>query len=107
MFKVDYRESPPEEKERVRDIFSRGGVRAVFADQINSRLKNNGGAVNALVIGRLYCRLGDKEPAVSWLDRAISGPRHFWLPYLNVDPLYDNLRSDPRFKEILHRMNLP
>ena len=107
LFKLDYRESPLQEKQRVRDIFSRGGVRAVFADQIASRQKHDSGAVNALIIGRLYCRLGDKGPALFWLDRAMSGPRHFAQPYLNVDPLYDNLRSDPRFKEILHHMNLP
>ena len=82
-------------------------MRAVFADQIDSRLKNNGGAVNALMIGRLFGRLSDKEPALFWLDRSLNGPRHFGQPYLNVDPLYDNLRGYPRFKEILHRMNLP
>jgi len=30
-----------------------------------------------------------------------------WLVYLNVDPFYDNIRGDPRFKEIVRRIGLP
>ena len=57
----------------------------------------------------LSASLGDKEKALEYLNRAFQerGTGAFILPFINVDPLYDFLRDDPRFKEILHRMNLP
>ena len=57
----------------------------------------------------LSASLGDKEKALEYLNRAFQerGIGAFILPFINVDPLYDFLRDDPRFKEILHRMNLP
>jgi eukaryotic-like serine/threonine-protein kinase len=53
----------------------------------------------------IYAGLGDSEQAFKWLQKAYEdGPG--WLIYLNVDPRYDSLRSDPRFQDLLHRMNL-
>jgi tetratricopeptide (TPR) repeat protein len=108
LLKLDYRYRTPEAKQRIREVFARGGMRAVFAQELESLLKGNESerTVDALAISRLYCQLGDRESALSWLDRAMNGPRYFWQPYLNVDPLYDPLRDDPRFKEILHKMGL-
>jgi hypothetical protein len=29
------------------------------------------------------------------------------MPYVSVDPIFDILRAEPRFQDILRRMNLP
>jgi eukaryotic-like serine/threonine-protein kinase len=53
----------------------------------------------------IYAGLGDSEQAFKWLQKAYEdGPG--WLIYLNVDPRYDSLRSDPRLADLLRRMNL-
>jgi serine/threonine-protein kinase len=53
----------------------------------------------------IYAGLGDSVQAFKWLQKAYEdGPG--WLIYLNVDPRYDSLRSDPRFQDLLRRMNL-
>jgi serine/threonine protein kinase/Tfp pilus assembly protein PilF len=57
-------------------------------------------------IGIAYLGLGDRNRAFLWLDRAID-EKCMWLTWLNSDPLFDRLRSDPRFTELLRRMNFP
>jgi DNA-binding winged helix-turn-helix (wHTH) protein/tetratricopeptide (TPR) repeat protein len=61
--------------------------------------------VSPLDMALLYAGLGDKNQAFSWLERACvekSGP----LIYLRVEPRLDPLRSDVRFKSLLHRLRL-
>jgi TolB-like protein len=53
-----------------------------------------------------YLRLGDKEKALKYLEKGYQ-ERDGGMVYLAVDPLYDPLRSDPRFQNLLRRMNLP
>jgi tetratricopeptide (TPR) repeat protein len=53
----------------------------------------------------LYAVLGDRDQAFDILGRAYD--RHeLWLIYLKVDPVWDNLRTDPRFQPFLHRVGL-
>jgi serine/threonine-protein kinase len=49
--------------------------------------------------------LGEKDEAIKWLEKSYE--QHLsTLNSLKVEPLFDDLRSDPRFLEILRRMNL-
>lgn len=52
----------------------------------------------------VYIGLQDKEKALFWLEKAYQ-ERFMGLPALNVDPIYDGLRSDARFQQILVQMN--
>jgi len=62
--------------------------------------------VPADVIARLYAGLGEKSKALDWLDRAYR--QDTWsLMLLQVEPMYDNLRSEPRFQALVKKMRLP
>lgn len=52
-----------------------------------------------------YAGLGDKDQALDWLEKACMD-RPWQLTYLIVEPRLDPLRSDPRFKTLLHRLGL-
>ena len=55
---------------------------------------------------RIYLGLGENVKAMEELERA-SGAREVRLPWLLVDPIFDHLRDDPRFREIRVRAGLP
>ncbi len=56
-------------------------------------------------IATLYTRAGMNKEAVDWLEKAYQAHDQN-MPYISVDPIFDDLRSDPRFGEILRRMKL-
>jgi tetratricopeptide (TPR) repeat protein len=50
-----------------------------------------------------YIGLGDKEQALAWLEKAYD--RHSnTMATLKVNPIYDPLRGDPRFRDLLRRV---
>jgi serine/threonine-protein kinase len=56
-------------------------------------------------VALIFMALDDKEKAFEWLERAYKD-RDLWLLFIKVDPLFDSLRSDPRFKALLKKINL-
>jgi len=53
-----------------------------------------------------YAALGEKEQAVGYLKAAVD-THDGLLDRVYTDPGMDPLRSDPRFQEILRRLNFP
>jgi tetratricopeptide (TPR) repeat protein len=53
----------------------------------------------------LYGALGRKDEAFEWLEKSYR-ERSNGLSVIKVYPLINDLRSDPRFTEMLRRMNL-
>ncbi|MDB4306017.1 protein kinase [bacterium] len=56
-------------------------------------------------IAGFYAMAGEHDEALDWLERGfeVHDPS---LPYIDM-PVFDPLRSDPRFQDLLRRMNLP
>lgn len=62
---------------------------------------------NAFSLAVVYTALGEKDDAFRWL--AYERP-HAWIPWIRTGsfwkPLWDD-PDDPRFQDLLRRMNLP
>ena len=61
---------------------------------------------NGQSIASVYAGLGDKDKAFEWLEKDFQN-RDGLLPGITVSIPLESLRDDPRFKELLKRMNLP
>jgi serine/threonine protein kinase/Flp pilus assembly protein TadD len=80
-------------------------VRALAQEQLaklNERMRR-GEYVPAHEYVTAYTRLGDKEQAFAWLDKAVQETYGF-AGVVKVNPIYDKLRSDPRFQESLRKV---
>ena len=57
-------------------------------------------------IAVVYIGLGEKELTFEWLERAYRDHSP-WLIWLKVDPRFDSLHGDARYRDLRRRMGLP
>jgi hypothetical protein len=62
--------------------------------------------VGFIEVALIHAGLGEKDQAFEWLERAYE-ERDGGMRYLKVAPELDPLRSDPRFEDLVRRMNFP
>ena len=62
--------------------------------------------VSPSTVAYAYVALGDADTAIEWLETAFEA-RDTHLAFARALPLYDPIRSDPRFQDIIRRMNFP
>ncbi len=60
----------------------------------------------AVHLAEAHTLLEERNQALTWLETAYERRRPRMV-FLAVDPIWDPLRSDPRFNDLLKRMNLP
>ncbi|MBV8864288.1 MAG: winged helix-turn-helix domain-containing protein, partial [Acidobacteriaceae bacterium] len=56
-------------------------------------------------IAIVYEGLGERDRAIQWFEKAYA--EHSMNSWILSDPRLDNIRTDPRFRDILRRMGLP
>ncbi len=61
--------------------------------------------VSPFYFALVYTGLGDRNAALDWLEKAYAD-RSDLLVNINIDPMFDGLRADPRFKELVKKIGL-
>jgi len=80
-------------------------VRALWQkklERLNEKAKR-GEYISAMNYARAYTRLADKEQAFAWLAKA-EQERNLLIFEIKLDGIYDSLRDDPRFQDLLRRV---
>ena len=62
--------------------------------------------VDPVAVAEIYLSLGEKDEAFRWLEKAYDD-RSCWLVWYRLTPQMDPVRSDPRFKQLMRRVNFP
>jgi hypothetical protein len=57
------------------------------------------------VVAKTYAALGDTDQAFLWLQKACDMRDPLLLSLLGVDTVFDPLRDDPRYRQILRCMH--
>ncbi len=63
------------------------------------------GARRPYDIAHVATMKGDRTLALDWLEKSYQH-HDYWMLFINVDPEYDAIRSDPRFQDIIHRLGV-
>jgi len=87
--------------QKLRQLFNKSGY-AAFNREF---ARNDEADGNYGDVADDYATLGDKDAAFTELEKAFPGRTGLFL--LKVDPMLDNIRSDPRYADLLRRIGLP
>ncbi len=86
------------------------GAQRRMADFLAERREKSGKAMGQglgpMGIAPYYLFAGDYDRAIDWLETAYEVHSNN-VPYISFQSHWDPLRSDPRFQDLLRRMNLP
>ena len=88
-------------------LYERMGERAEARAALAKSLQlSNGKQVSSGAVALTYAALGDKDKAFLWLEKAYA-ERSSFMTSLKYWSVFDALRVDPRFADLLRRVGLP
>jgi serine/threonine-protein kinase len=91
----------------MRSTYEGAGLSAYFRKENEFRQKRlaEGKYQSPLKIAMNYAFAGDDSETLDWLERAVAEHTP-WLPELKIDPMWDAVRSQPRFVAVLKKIGL-
>jgi hypothetical protein len=73
-------------------------------DKLNELSKHE--YVSPVWRAKIYAGLEEKDMAFEWLEKAYEDRSIVSVGYIKPNPMFDPLRSDPRYADLLRRTNL-
>lgn len=97
-----------EQAEAIRHGYARNGFQGAIREWLAALEKSaaSGQSVYPELPAYLYAVLGDQDRAFAWLEKGYQQRTH-GMPFLKEDPTWDDIRSDPRFSDLVRRVGIP
>ena len=93
------------EQDALKEAYTKFGVKGYWEKRLEMLQKPEQiPAVRLYSLVEIYVRLGDKEKAFALLEKSLQ-EREYSIINLKVSPSLDNLRDEPRYREMLRKMN--
>jgi len=87
-------------------VYAMAGQRAAAERVLGDLLERaRDGYVGPMILSWIQCHLGNSDEAFKWLDRAVA-ERACSFSFGLGAPMYDPIRSDPRFQELRTKVGL-
>ncbi len=97
----------PKRVAQLKETLAKSGPKGYWKRTLdNYRESAKSDYVPPVLVAKSCVRVGDKECAFEWLERGLE-ERDDLMINLNVEPVFDSLRSDPRFQELVRRVGIP
>ena len=87
-------------------IYGMVDIRSEALEILDSLEERSKGENISSAVALIHIGLGEKDQALEWLDRAYK-EHDIWLVWLKIWRAVDPLRDNPRFQDLLRRMNFP
>jgi DNA-binding winged helix-turn-helix (wHTH) protein/TolB-like protein/lipopolysaccharide biosynthesis regulator YciM len=98
----------PEVESALRQVYATSGWQGFWRKSVelkNELLKKKEENFSPFGFAQTYLRLGDKDQAFAWLEKTAEKQRSA-LRQVKEDPLFDDLRTDSRYADLVRRMDL-
>jgi serine/threonine-protein kinase len=86
-------------------IYARAGDKAQALAWVEKHMETDPNA-SPITVASTYAQLGETDLAMATLEKLYE-QHHFWLVYLKSEHRWEPLRDDPRFQDLVRRMNFP
>jgi len=92
----------------LRHAYKIAGMKGLLRTRIEvaSRSTGHSNPPDAYSIAYDYVLLNDSDHALKWLDKVIR-VHDLRFPYVRIDPAFENVRTDPRFLDLIKRASIP
>ena len=94
---------------RLLDAYKASGANGYWQTEMDlmlERSKKDKEPVDPVSMAVFYAQLGNADKAFEWLEIALKD-RIVGLVFLKVNSIWDKIRPDPRFAELIRRVGLP
>ncbi len=89
----------------LRQAFATSGFKGYLQEELKSETAESQ-RLHPYASARLYARLGQRDLAFHWLEKAYLARSHD-IAFIKVHPELDNVRTDSRFQDLMRRVGFP